>query len=177
MIEIFHTLFKYKEKESPDKIGAFPERVHVEALPERRYLWTSRILVMFSVISICFNMMLACTIYLLLPQISVYPRFFRINDYFHQIELVQKREIMVPVSDVITEKYIYEYMNLRYTISDNPLEMERRWRTGSAFYWYQTANVYSDFLSTEYNSFMNRAKKYNMQRYIDIEWIKALSTG
>ena len=66
MFEIFNTIFKYKEKQSPDQLGLYPERVHVEAMPERRYLWTSRVLVILSCLSISFNMMLAATIYLLL---------------------------------------------------------------------------------------------------------------
>ena len=68
MFDIFHTIFKYKEKESPDVLGLYPERVHVTAMPERRYLWTSRILVIIASMSICINIMLASTIYLLLPQ-------------------------------------------------------------------------------------------------------------
>jgi len=177
MIEIFHTLFKYKEKESPDQIEAFPEKVHVEAFPERRYLWTSRLLVMFSVISICFNIMLASTIYLLLLQISVYPNFFSLNDYFSQIEMVQKREIRFPVSDLITEKYINEYLNLRYTITDSVREMENRWRSGSAFYWYQMPSLYSDFLASDYSYAIAQARKKNMQRFVEVEWIRPLSRG
>ena len=68
MFEIFHTIFKYREKESPDKLGLYPERVHVNAMPERRYLWTSRILVILAAISMSINMMLALTVYLLVPQ-------------------------------------------------------------------------------------------------------------
>ncbi len=177
MIEIFHTLFRYKEKASPDKIEAYPERVHVDALPERRYLWTSRLLVVLSVISICFNMMLASTLYLLLPQISVYPNFFSINSYFSQIEMVQKREIRFPVSDLITEKYIDEYINLRYTITTSLTEMERRWRQGEAFYWYQTPQVYNEFMSSDYEEAMLKAKKDGMQRYVEVEWIRPLSRG
>ena len=177
MIEIFHTLFRYREKESPDKIEAYPERVHVEALPERRYLWTSRLLVVLSVISICLNMMLASTIYLMLPQIRTYPSFFRINDYFSQIEVVQKRQIPFPVSDLITEKYIDEYINLRYTITGSMTEMERRWRPDSAFYWYQMPSVYEEFSSSDYADAIGKAKKTGLQRYVDMEWIRPLSRG
>ena len=73
MLEIFNTVFKYKEKQSPDQLGFYPERVHVNAMPERRYLWTSRVLVILACLSICLNMMLAATIYLLLPQRTVQP--------------------------------------------------------------------------------------------------------
>lgn len=177
MIEIFHTLFKYKEKESPDQLGAFPERVHVDAFPERRYLWTSRLLVMLSVISISFNMMLASSIYVLLPQITVYPNFFSINDYFAQVEMVQKREVKFPVADLVSEKYIDDYLNLRYTITDNAREMEKRWSAGSSFYWMQTPAVYNEFLSADYQASMNMLKKKKMQRYIQVEWIRPLLRG
>ena len=112
MFDIFHTLFKYKEKESPDHLGAFPEKVHVEAFPERRYLWTSRLLVVLAALSICFNMMLVCAIYLMIPSINVVPQFFSINKNFNQIEMVQPREVRFPVSDLVTEQYIDVKANL-----------------------------------------------------------------
>ena len=177
MFELFRVLFKYKEKESPDQIGFFPEKVHVEAFPERRYLWTSRLLVVLSVLSICFNMMLASTIYILLPQISVHPRFFRINDYFHQVEVVQKDEVPYWGSDLITEKYIDEYINLRYTITGNLREMSNRWKSGSAFYWYSSPSIYNDFVENDMVAFVNLAKKNRIQRYVKVEWIRPLSMG
>ncbi len=68
MFDIFQTIFKYKEKVTPDKLRFYPEKVHTNAIPERRYLWTSRFLVIFSCISISISMMLASAIYVLLPQ-------------------------------------------------------------------------------------------------------------
>ena len=66
MLDILRTVFKYREKQSPDKLGLYPEQVHVQAMPERRYLWTSRFLVITACLSICLSMMLAMTIFLLL---------------------------------------------------------------------------------------------------------------
>jgi type IV secretory pathway component VirB8 len=132
---------------------------------------------MFSVLSICFNMMLASTIYLMLPQLSVYPTFYSINDYFSQIEVVQKREVSFPVSDLITEKYIDEYLYLRFSVTDNINEMKRRWGEGSAFYWYQTPNMYSQFMAIDYPLAMMQAQKKKMQRYIEVQWIRPMSRG
>ena len=87
MFDIFNTVFKYKEKSSPDKLGVYPERVHIKAMPERRYLWSSRVLVIMAVFSICLNMILACTIYLLLPQRSSAPRLLFLNSKFNQMQL------------------------------------------------------------------------------------------
>ena len=109
MFDIFHTLFRYKEKESPDDLGAFPVKVHVEAFPERRYLWTSRLLVILTGLSICVNVVLVLTIYLLIPSIKVHSQFFSINKYFSQIEQVQPHVIRYPVTDLVTEQYLKEY--------------------------------------------------------------------
>ena len=134
MFEIFNTIFKYKEKQSPDQLGLYPERVHVEAMPERRYLWTSRVLVILSCLSISFNMMLAATIYLLLPQRTVYPRLFQINKYFSMLEQVQPAEINYPVSDLITEEHITEYIMLRYIVTSDYDELITRWAKGNTLY-------------------------------------------
>ena len=90
MFDIFNTVFKYKEKSSPDKLGVYPERVHIKAMPERRYLWSSRVLVIISVFSICLNMMLSSTIYLLLPQRSSAPRLLYVNNKFNQMQKMAK---------------------------------------------------------------------------------------
>ena len=177
MFDIFHTLFRYKEKESPDELGLFPVKVHVEAFPERRYLWTSRFLVILASLSVCFNVILALSIYLMLPSINVQPTFFTINKYFSQLEPVQPREIRFPVSDLITEQYIKEYLTLRYTITSDFEELLERWRRGSNLYWYSSADVFKEFEETDRMPNINQFKKTGLQRYIEISWIRPLSRG
>ena len=150
MSEIFNTIFKYKEKQSPDKLGLYPERVHVEAMPERRYLWASRVLVILSCLSISLNMMLAATIYLLLPQRTVYPRLFQINKYFSMLEQVQPAEINFPVSDLITEEHITEYI---------------------------ARDVYDDFAKNDVQNNIMQFREKSLQRDVEIEWIKPLAKG
>ena len=127
MFSIFNTIFKYKEKESPDKLGLFPEQVHVDAMPERRYLWTSRFLVIIASMSICFNMMLASALYVMLPQRSSSPQLFYIDHYFSQIERAQPMEINYPVGNLINEEHITNYIMLRYLITNDYDELIRRW--------------------------------------------------
>lgn len=79
-------LFRFREKKSPDKLGLYPEAVHIDAMPERRYLWTSRILVIVGAISMSVTIMLACTVYLLLPQRGARPRLLQTNKFFSQLE-------------------------------------------------------------------------------------------
>ncbi len=176
MFDIFHTLFRYKEKESPDELGAYPVRVHVTAFPERRYLWTARLLVILTGLSICFNMILVLSIYLMIPSIKVKPMFFHINKYFSEIEIVEPSEVKYPVSDLITEQYIREYLYMRYTMTTDAEDMIERWRRDSKLYWYSTAPVYNAFESSEMRSNIAQFKK-GLQRYIQIQWVKPLLRG
>lgn len=177
MIDIFQTLFRYKEKESPDELGYYPERVHVDAFPERRYLWTARVLVIFAGLSICFNMMLACSIYLLLPMIKVSPRFYRINRYFNEIEILQKNEVPYPVANLVTEQYITNYIVSRYTITDDYYETEDRWAPNSIVYWSSSPAVYKTFQETDAEVALRQFRSVGLRRSVEIEWIRPLSRG
>lgn len=177
MIDILRTVFKYREKESPDKLGAFPEWVHTNAMPERRYLWTSRFLVIFSCLSICFSMMLACAIFLLLPQKGAYPRLLQINNYFSQLELTDVHEKYVPVQDLITEQYIEEYIMLRHVISSDYDEMVARWSPGSRLYWLSSKKVFSSFAANDARYNIMQFRLRSLVRMVEIEWILPMTRG
>ncbi len=175
MFEIFHTIFKYKEKKSPDILGYFPSRVHIESMPERRYLWTSRALVIMASLSISLNMILGSTLYLLLPQRDASPRLFQINKYFSELELVQPAEIFYSVSDLITEEHITEYILLRYIISNDYDELKERWAPGSRIYWYSDRAVYEDFARNDIEYSVAQFKQKSLIRDVTIDWIKPLA--
>ncbi len=177
MLDILQTVFKYREKESPDVLGAFPERVHTRAMPERRYLWTSRILVIFACISICFSMMLASTIYLLLPQRGAYPRLLQPNNYFSQLELTDVQEKTVPVQDLIAEQYIEEYIMLRHVISNDYDELVNRWAPGSRLYWLSTRAVFQNFTTNDAQNNIMQFRMRSLVRMVEVEWIKPMTKG
>ena len=68
MAGFISTLFRYRDQRSPDRLGLYPEKYHIKAFPERRYLWTSRVLVILAVVNISLTIILSMTIYLLLPS-------------------------------------------------------------------------------------------------------------
>lgn len=177
MIDIFHTIFKFREKESPDKLGYYPEKVHINAMPERRYLWTSRFLVIIASLSINLNMMLASTIYLLLPQRDAAPQFFQVNKDFNQLEQVQPMELNMPVGDLITELHINEYIYQRYRITSDYDELMKRWGVGSAIYWYSSSYVYADFQATDVAFNIMQFRNLGLRRDVKIDWTKPLSLG
>lgn len=175
MVSIIGTLFKYKEKESPDVLGYFPERVHVDAFPERRYLWTSRFLVMVTCLSICANMIISCIIYLILPEQHVQPRLFVMNKDTSQLEIMERDERYYFASDLIAEQYIRDYMVLRYTVTEDYAELKERWRKNSILYWYSTDDVFEEFLQKDAATADQQFKSIGLQRYIEIDWTKRVS--
>ncbi len=177
MFDIFNTIFKYREKESPDKLGLYPESVHVNAMPERRYLWTSRILVVLSCLSISFNMMLASVIYVLLPQRTVYPRILRINDYFSQLEQIQPMERYVSAADLVAEQMIYKYIQLRHEIPRDYDEITKRWGHYETLYWMSSQEVYTKFENTEAKYNIQQFQMKGLRREVEIEWVKILAPG
>ncbi len=175
MFEIFHTIFRYREKESPDVLGLYPEKVHVDAMPERRYLWTSRVLVIISFICICLCMMLSLCIYIMIPQRQVSPIFLRINDYFSQLEVVQPGEINYPVSDLVTEANVREYILRRYLVTDDYDEMLSRWRVGSIFYWFSSPRIYAEFADGEALNNLRLFREKSLIRSVTIHWARPLA--
>jgi len=177
MFEILHAFFKHKEKESPDKLGLYPEMVHVNAMPERRYLWTSRIVVILASISMCINMMLAMTVYLLIPQKTVYPRLLLINKYFSQLELVPYNEVRTRATDLLAEQYIRDYITLRNSITNDYDELLARWGVGEIVYWTSTKDVYDTFYKSDVQHNMLLFKEKGLQRFVKIEWVRPLTLG
>ena len=175
MLDIFQTIFRYREKKSPDKLGFYPEKVHVGAMPERRYLWTSRILVILSCLSICITIMLACSIYVLLPQRSAYPLLLQTNNYFSRLEMTDVSERTIPVQDLIAEQYIEEYILLRHVISDDYDELVARWSAGSPLYWMSSNKVFQSFATNDVKNNILQFRMRSLKRLVEVEWIKPIS--
>lgn len=177
MFDIFNTVFKYKEKSSPDKLGAYPERLHIKAMPERRYLWSSRVLVIIAVFSICFNMVLTSTIYLLLPQRRSAPRMLYLNPVFNQMQLLEPAEIAVPAFTLITEEQIRDYIMYRYIITSRYDELAARWAPGSKVFWMSSAPIFGTFRDTEYRQGIALQRLKGLQRDVEIDWAVQMARG
>ena len=176
-IELFNTVFKYKDKKTVDKLGLYPEAVHTSAMPERRYLWTARMLVILSCLSICFNIILVSSIYVMLPQRSAYPMLFQNNKTFSQLELVERSERPVAAIDLLNEGFIEEYILLRHAITADYDELMQRWGRGSKLFWMSSRQVYQDFVSNDINNNINQFKMRGLVRLAEVEWVHPMARG
>lgn len=170
----FSLIFKYKEKKSPDRLGKFPEAVHVQSFPERRYLWTSRVLVICAIFSCCVTIILAATIYLLLPQRGATPNFIEEKAQESSLEYIQENEVLIGVEKLLAEKIIERYIILRNEFPTSYSQMLSQWQKGSEFHSLTTEDEYDKFSKKLDFEQMSIFISQNITRTITVD--KILST-
>lgn len=167
---IFSTLFRYRDKKSPDKLGLYPERFHIKAIPERRYLWTSRLLVIIAVLNISLMMVLALTVYLLLPQRGAYPLLYEQN--YGSLHPLSSHITWVSPLNLLTEYHIREYINLRHSLPERLGELRLRWNENSLFKSLSSEDVYADFQSQQQLDVIRKMVIKKIKRSVEIEKIE-----
>ena len=177
MLDLFNTVFRYKENKSPDKLGKYPEAIHTLAFPERRYLWTSRLLVIFSCLSICINLILVSAIFLMTPQRGASPLLFHNDKQFNQLAVLEQQERPIAAIDLLTESLIEEYIYLRHAITDDYDELMSRWGYASRVYWMSTKDVYAAFMSHDVDNNIRNAQLTGIIRLVEVEWVRPISHG
>ncbi len=172
---ILADIFRYRDKKSPDKLEKYPIDFHVNAFPERRYLWTARLLAICSVISFALNIILVMTLYVLLPQKNTSAYFYRANEETFSLEKVSKLQENIPLRDLLSEKYITEYIKMRHGIPISSADLFYRWDTNSLFYWYSGLRNYYNFVNNLNQDQLKSFIRMKMKREIEIDKVKKLT--
>lgn len=155
-MNIFKFLFSKVDESSNDKLGAYPEKVHVGAMPERRYLKTSRIMTLCSAALLCCTVILTFIIYLITPLLRSEPLLLSIDKRFYKLEPVQTQVVLWPASMLLMEEHIKQYILLRHTIVPDIDEMQARWSAeNSLLKWFSSSEAFMEF---------NAEKEVNMAR-------------
>lgn len=168
MLDLIYTLFKYKEKDLKDELGYYPEKVNVSAFPERRYLWTSRFLVIFSCISMCITMILGCVLCLMIPQKKSMVMPLQIDYKKHEIIRMQYAEYNAFAGNLVTESVMADYITQRYTIGDELEELANRYSENEFFYLASSEEVWREFETTE-KPYFEMLQKTGVRRKVLIE--------
>ncbi|CCZ21438.1 unknown [Acetobacter sp. CAG:977] len=182
-MNLFKFLFSKEDEATNDKLGAYPEKVHVAAMPERRYLKTSRVMTIVAVGMLCGVIILALILYMLAPQLHAVPGLYYINKQFYRLSPVQRSVVVRPVNALILEMYIREYIMLRYTILADVDEMNRRWSKRSDLFWYSSEDAFKGFqpeqaaMSTRMMEGMTREVRVRFVSYVwDGLWLAEFDT-
>ncbi len=181
---IFSTVLRYKKQQTNDVVGAYPERLHVRALPERRYLKTSRVMALIAFMSIAFNfgfafvyMKMASSVSAIIAQpLPENPteaqrarrttRLYRLDTFSQSIKPIEPAETMRSARTLIAENLIEEYITLRYSIVPSYEEMAQRMKEGSKLYLLSSVAVSSEFSNEKEQIFSDARNGITREVYI-----------
>lgn len=170
-------IFRYKEKKSPDKLGLYPRDVHVAAFPERRYLWTARTLVILASLSLTFTIVLASTLFLLIPSRGVIPKLLNVDASGNELKPLKPMIANVGFGDLLIEKHIIEYIKLRHEIEEATSDLFDRWAKESRFYWLSGEDNFSAFSSSVDEDKIITLIQQDIRRIVNIMSVEKISHG
>ena len=174
MFDLFYTLFKYKEKQQKDVLGLYPEKVDVAAFPERRFLWTSRVMVILCVLSMCLTMILCGGLRLMIPLRDSKVMPLQIDYSRYQVIRMEEAEYEAFAGNLATESVLAQYVTNRYTIGDSLDELLFRFGENEFVHLASDELVYQDFKKTEYIYF-EFLQRQGVRRKVEITQIYPVS--
>ena len=175
-MSIFKFLFSEVDDDTNDRLGAYPEKVHVRAMPERRYLKTSRIMTFVATALLCMSVMLTFVIYILSPQLRSEPVLLKIDKRFYKLEPVENSVVVRSSAELLTEEHIKQYLLLRHTIVADIDEMQMRWNEeNSLLKWFSDQTVFSNFLNEKEINLARMAEGLTTE--INIRFVQRVSGG
>ena len=183
-MNIFKFLFSEVDDSSNDKLGAYPEKVHIGAMPERRYLKTSRIMTFLASALLCVTIMLTFVLYILSPQLRSEPLLLKIDRRFYTLEPIQDQIVLWPSSLLLMEEHIKQYILLRHTIVADVDEMQARWsEENSLLKWFSSPEAFRSFVNEKNINLARMAEGLTtevnirfIQRISDSVWLAEFET-
>ena len=173
-MNIFQFLFSKADESTNDKLGAYPEKVHVRAMPERRYLKTSRTMTLTAAGLISSMVILTFVAYMLAPLLRAQPLLMAIDKRFYKLEPLEASTVYVSANELFLELYIQEYIRLRHTYIADADVMNERWGDRSYFFWFSDRGLYTQFAAERDAKFQEILSGLTSE--VSIRFVKKIQT-
>ncbi|MBP5160567.1 MAG: hypothetical protein ILP11_00740 [Alphaproteobacteria bacterium] len=140
LLEGLHDLFVQKDAGSRDKLGAYPERIHVRALPERRYLKTARVLTLATIMSLLLNVALAFILMYVSPRMTTEivsgerSQIYQADKFFKEIKAVPGRTTSINGIRLAVEAEMVRFVRELFTVLPNEYDMKYKWNPSNFLY-------------------------------------------
>ena len=132
------------------KTSASPEFINqmerqAEGYKLNYYLWLSRFFIATAVASLLFLISASLALFKLAPMVTVEP--FLVINQDSSTDIVREEPISLDMAskDKLMETFIRQYIILRNTIINDPLEMRSRWMRGGMVNFYSSPEVFDPF--------------------------------
>ncbi len=109
------------------------------------YLWLSRLFIATTIASLLFLISASLALFKLAPMVSVEP--FLVINQDSSDNIVREEPISLDMAskDKLMETFIRQYVILRNTVINDPLEMRSRWQRGGMVHFYSSPEVFNPF--------------------------------
>ncbi len=180
----FWTSFFRKKTDSPDILGAYPENMQVRAIPERRYLKTSRLLALFVILNVAVLIALSGLFVYYANRVDV--SIAGANSLYlfaidHEQKILKPSEYYrknVHSLQLMTEAIVRDYIIQRHAVLWDDDEMRRRWNSPQSFVLnYSTPRLFNDFRKGEALQFLNESRSNNVTKDVHLYDLKLLKNN
>ncbi len=127
----------------PKYINKLEEETHT--LRQTYYMWISRFFILTATVSCVFLVLASLSLFRLAPMVTVEP-FLLINQSTSE-DIVRSEAIdkNMASKDKLLKMFIKQYVVLRNTIINDPIEMRSRWMGGGMLNYLSSPDVYNEF--------------------------------
>lgn len=112
---------------------------------QKYYLWVSRFFILTATISMLFFVLASLSLFRLAPLVTVEP--FLLITQSESENIVRNEAIAQDMAskDKLLEMFIRQYVIIRNTIINDPIEMRTRWMSGGMLDYLSSPDVYNEF--------------------------------
>jgi hypothetical protein len=167
----FLSFLKRKEKQIPtnqDALGAYPERIQISAIPERRYLRTTRVLAIFTFLNLAASLVLIgyCIYYAALSDVNINRHIYTIDPVYKRVYAAEYDKQKVSARELILEEAVSDYIKARTEVNMDINLQKKNIATVKKFM-PEDENILKAY-QKEANDLFNlaRSKKVNKETYI-----------
>ena len=163
---LIRALFGRSKEDSPDVLGRYPEYMQVRALPERRYLKTSRLLALFIFLNMAVMIAVAGFFTYNADRIDISIANRRVVNLY---SIDSSRQVLIPAEystrnvnalELFAESLLRDYIYNRHTVVWENKTMTQRWDVGGPVAGYSHyKRVYMPFRMSADNLFEESRKK------------------
>jgi len=176
MSKFLSLIFSSGGEKTNDVMGEYPVKLHVPAMPERRYLNTTRIMTLLSVCSLCIMIALAVVLYVLPPQVRSVPRFAMVNALDNNIQRIGSFSKNMNAMYYITEKLVSDYVVMKRQVTPNIEAMKDHYKEGGNLEIFSNGQTYVK-VKADSLRILKEIEKHGLKREVNVLWAKPLTRG
>ncbi len=139
----------------------------VEGFKLKYYMWLSRLFTLFAVISLLIFASSSLALFKLAPMVNVEPFLIINQDASEGIVRYEPIAYDMASKDQLMETFVKQYIIIRNTVIDDPIEMQSRWFPGGMLNFLSSASVFDQFDRVREQTF-ERMQEIHLVREVEI---------